>query len=235
MLRSMAKSLALLLLVFGGAVGIWVYQDHFSTSVQLAKLEKEKVALQQVVQRLGDEKRVAEILVTDQKADAAGKPATTLLFVEYDKAGNSLPPKSFTIEGKFAHVDAMVIKFDQHFVAEGDGLRGRSIALFTRIFGDYQTPATATPIDKPGAIPDVYRDADPQVTDFEQDLWHQFWQLTADADLRKKKGVRVAMGQAAWGMFEPGRLYTLTLEANGGLNLTSEPVKGIYKEAMKMK
>jgi hypothetical protein len=28
-------------------------------------------------------------------------------------------------------------------------------------------------------------------------------------------------------------LYTITLEANGGLNIKSEPLKGIYAEAMK--
>ena len=49
----------------------------------------------------------------------------------------------------------------------------------------------------------------------------------------KEKGVRVAMGQGVWGMFEPDRLYTITLENDGGLSLTSEPLKGIYREALK--
>jgi hypothetical protein len=30
-------------------------------------------------------------------------------------------------------------------------------------------------------------------------------------------------------MFEPDKLYTLTLEAAGGLNLSTEPMKGIYR------
>ena len=43
------------------------------------------------------------------------------------------------------------------------------------------------------------------------------------------------MGQGVWGMFEPGKLYTITTEANGGLSLRSEPLKGIYREALKQK
>jgi hypothetical protein len=30
-------------------------------------------------------------------------------------------------------------------------------------------------------------------------------------------------------MFDPGKLYTLTLEADGGLNLSTQPLQGIYR------
>src|SRR4029453_327822 len=106
-------------------------------------------------------------------------------------------------------------------------------ALFTRIYGDKQAPNTADPIDIPGSIPEIYRDADPSVIEFEQELWKDFWRLTIDETFRKEKGVRVAMGQGVWGMFEPDRLYTITLENDGGLSLTSETLKGIYREALK--
>lgn len=233
MLRALSKILALASLVLACSVGIWVYQERFAASHQIAKLQEEKKVLEQVVKRLGNETRVAELLVTEQKTDSSGNLQTTLLFVEYTKGGESLPPKVFTIDGKLAHVDAMVIKFDQYFVEEGDPLRGHSIALFTKIYGDKQAPATALNIDEPGKVPDIYRDADPRIARFEQELWSNFWQLTDDESLRKEKGVRVAMGQGVWGMFERDKLYRITLEADGGLNLTSEPLRGIYREAMK--
>jgi hypothetical protein len=233
MLRTFARIFALCCLVFIGSVGIWSFSDRFSTSHQIAQLEKEKAALVQVAQRLTDERRVAELLVTNQRADASGNLQTTLLFVEYTRGGESLPPKVFTIQGKIAHVDAMVIKFDQNFVREGDPLRGHSIALFTRIYGDNQSPADAKSIDEPGKIPDIYRDADPRVATFEQQLWQDFWRLTDDEQFRKEHGVSVAMGQGVWGMFEPEKLYRITTQSNGGLLLTSEPMKGIYREAMK--
>jgi hypothetical protein len=49
-------------------------------------------------------------------------------------------------------------------------------------------------------------------------------------------GVRAtggAQGEAVWRPFEPGKLYTITLQHDGGLNITSEPLKGIYSEALK--
>src|SRR5215207_5677360 len=166
MLRALWKILALSCLVLTGSVALWKYQDHTAASREIARLEKKTQMLEQVVQRLGDEKRVAELLVTEQRTDTGGNLQTTLLFVEYTRGGESLPPKVFTIEGKLAHVDAMVIKFDQHFVAEGDPLRGHSIALFTKIYGDKQSPASAMNIDEPGQVPQIYNDADPKLASF---------------------------------------------------------------------
>ena len=120
-------------------------------------------------------------------------------------------------------------------VEQNDPLRGHSIALFTKLYGDHQSPEQAFLIDEPGKIPDFYRGADPQVSSFEQELWQNFWRLAEDKDYRKAKGVRVANGQGLWGPFAPDKLYTLTLDADGGLNLSSEPLKGIYREAMKQR
>src|SRR6266550_3409417 len=146
MIRSVVKSLAkglLLIGVIGGATAsLVVYERRQSAAWQIQQLEKqrqkleeEKRELQTVVTRLSDEKRVAEVLVTDQK-QVGQTLRTTLLFVEYARDGTALKPKTFTIEGNTAHIDAMVIKFDRDFVGHNDPLRGHSIALFRRLFGE---------------------------------------------------------------------------------------------------
>ena len=56
--------------------------------------------------------------------------------------------------------------------------------------------------------------------------------MTKDAALREKNGVRVSNGEGLWWNCEPDQLYTITIESDGGLNVTSEPVKGIYREAL---
>lgn len=234
MLRSLGKTLALGLLTCGVGVGLFVYLQHDSTEAKLRAAEQRNVQLQQFVERLTDEKRVANVIVTGQSV-ANGMPTTELLFVEYTKGNRELPAKRFTIEGDRAHIDALVIKFEHDFVKTNDPLRGHSIVLFHRLFGDRQKPVDGARIDEPGVIPAVYQDADPKVTSFEKDLWDQFWQLTTDESLRQQKGVRVAVAQSVWGPFEPDRLYTITLEASGGLNMTSEPLKGIYREALKQR
>lgn len=233
MLRAVTKIVGLAVLVVGGATGIYVYQAKYSQEHRINELLDQKHQLEQVISRLNTETRRAQILVTDQHT-VNGKLQTTLLFVEYARDGSSLPAKSFTIEGKWVHIDTMVIKFDSQYVGKDDALRGHNICLFTRIYGDHQTPADGFPIDEPGQAPAIYRGTDPRVSQFEQNLWKGFWKLADDPAYRKEQGVRVANGQGLWGPFEPGRLYTITMEANGGANLHSEPITGIYKDALKM-
>jgi hypothetical protein len=232
MVRWLSKILGLCVFIIGGSIGVWFIQDRYSTQHQIAKLEEEKRVLTEVVQRLTDEKRVAQVLVTDQTTFAGGS-RTTLLFVEDAKDGTSLPPRTFTIDGNEAHIDALVIRFKQDFVTQGDPLRGHSIALFTRIYGASQTPGQGFAIDEPGKIPEIYRGADPRVTEFEMDLWKNFWRLADDPEYREKKGVEIANGQGVWGPFEPDKLYTITIQSHGGVSITSQPLKGIYRAALK--
>jgi hypothetical protein len=166
MFRAFAKIAAFSVVALVIGAGLLVYQDRFFNSAQIAKLEEDKKQLQQIVQRLEGERRVADVLVSRREI-VNDVPQTTLLFVEYDRNNQPLPAKSFCIAGTSAHIDAMVIKFDHDFVAQNDPLRGHSIALFTKIYGDKQTPADAFPIDAPGAIPDIYRGADPRLTEFD--------------------------------------------------------------------
>ncbi len=232
MYRSILKTFLFVGVVSAAAVGIYTYQAHNSVQAQLEREQQRTAELQQIVQRLSAERRVADIIVTDQQI-VNGVLRTTLLFGEYGRDGSSLPAKTFVVEGKMIHLDAMVVKFDGKFVEQNDPLRGHSIALFTRLYGDTQTPAAAFPIDRPGQVPLVYQDADPKGSGFEHDLWQNFWQLADDASYRSQMGVRIAQGEGVWRSFEPGHLYTVTLESNGGLNIRSEPLKGIYREAIK--
>ncbi|HEY8749888.1 MAG TPA: hypothetical protein VIM11_18030 [Tepidisphaeraceae bacterium] len=232
MFRSTLKIVVLTVLVVGAALATIHYRTSRSLEAQLEQEQQRSAELKQIVSRLTSERRVADVIVTSQDTKA-GQVSTSIIFVEYAPDGSPLPAKHFTIAGNMAHIDAMVIKFDGRFVAENDALKGHSIALFTRLFGEGQAPAQGFPIDPPGQIPPVYQSANQAVTQFEQELWSNFWRLADDADYRNAMGVRVAQGEGVWRPFEPGRLYTITLESNGGLNVHSEPLKGIFQEALR--
>lgn len=236
MLRTAAKLTLLGMMVAGGTFGLYYLEKNNYTADlrrQVAQVQARNAQLEVMVQRLQTETRRAEILVTDQATDTSGNLKTTLLLVEYAKDGTTLPAKRFVIDGKTAHLDALVVKFDGQYVTQNDPLRGHSIALFTRIYSESQSPERGFPIDDPGQVPAVYQGSDPRISEFEQGMWREFWRLVNDPLYRQQVGVRVAQGEGVWGPFEPGRLYTVTLEANGGLNLTNEPLKGIYMEALK--
>lgn len=236
MIRWLLQGIGSLVLVIVLAGGAWWWWQNRTESAMLATLqakaqalETEKQQLLQVVSRLGQSKRVADLIVTDQQT-LGDQVRTTLLFVEYDRQNQPMPPRQFTIDGRIAHVEAKVIEFEQDLIVRNDPLKGHAIVLFTRIFGENQPPSQAPRIDEPGQIPAFYRGTDPQLARFEQRLWDLFWQLEQDESLRNEYGVKMAVGKSVWGPFQPDTLYTLTLSPDGNLSRTSEPVRGIYKQ-----
>lgn len=188
-------------------------------AAEKVRLEAERKKLAEVIDRLNVERRVALIEVLEQHVDERGEAVQTVIrFSERSRAGEDLPPMTFGVEGDTPHFDALVIKFDDDYVAHGDQLRGQSVALFRRVYGETQTPRDGYWLGKPGDVPDVYR-VDPNPSDFEQQLWSEFWTYASDPEKAAAAGVRVAQGEAVYAPMKPNEVWTLTLEADGGLNL----------------
>ena len=180
-------------------------------------LALEKAELQRAIERLTAQTRLADVFVLEQTVDPE-RTTTTLQFVEWDRQGRPLPARSFVIEDDIIFFDALVIKFDAQKVAAGDSLRGQSIALFRRVYGEHQNPADGLPIDLTGEVPHVFR-ADMAVDPSEQKLWSQFWDYVNHPDLATREGVRVAQGEAVYVRMRKGQQWTLTLDHNGGMNI----------------
>jgi hypothetical protein len=244
MYRALIKIITVASLASIAGVGGWWWwgttedKRHIAAlEEQKRELEVQKQQLEQIVTRLGTDKRVADLIVTDRQA-RGDQIETTLLFVEYDRAGKPLDPRQFKIYGEVAHVEAMVIEFKKDLVIANDPLRGHAVALFTRIFGDQQAPATGGRIDAPGHVPAFYRNSSGETTAFEEKLWDKFWELERDAKLREEAGVHVAVGKGVWGPFDADTLYTITLQPDGNLSRTAEPIRGVYKtyiDSLKLK
>src|SRR5689334_21109541 len=98
MLRAAYRLAVLSVLVSAGSVGYWYFHNPASPAVRIQKLEEEKRQLEQVVGRLTAQRRVAEMIVTEQHSGPGGVE-TTLLFVEQARDGSPLPARSFTVKG----------------------------------------------------------------------------------------------------------------------------------------
>jgi len=223
----------LLAAIILAAASWWMYH-HIEGERRIRQLEREKAQLQQIVERLTSHRRVAEIMLLGRAGSTADSPRMQLLFVEYARDGQqAVTIREFDIEGTEAHVDAKVIRFERDFLFQNDPLRGASVALFTRIHGNRTSPEKGLRIDELGAVPEVYRGAHPDAAEFEARLWRDFWRLLEDQQFANEHGVRIAQGEGVWWPPQDGRLYTLAIASDGGLELTSEPVRPIYVEAMR--
>jgi hypothetical protein len=207
--------------VFGvlAAVGAGLYWQHTEKDRLIAEQKRVIAELEQKLDRAW-----AEELVADVRVQSVVDGKMTLTFVQY-APGTETPTfsRSMTIPGEEFYVDAMVVKFERQFVDVGDGLRGKSLLLFRRMFGDQQKPVDGVPLFEPAPngppIP-VQLEVDPVPGDFERAIWSRFWDLANDPDKAKAEGVRVAQGEAPHVKAVEGQVYKLTLRASGGLEIT---------------
>ncbi|HEX9794580.1 MAG TPA: hypothetical protein VGC54_11410 [Planctomycetota bacterium] len=180
--------------------------------------------LQVALQLLKTDHRIARLQVLDQTEDPdrPGQMRSTLRFTELSHDGVPLgPSQEMTIEGRLAYVDALVIKFEDRLVQEGDYLRGTSVCIFRRIFGENQEPSEGVPLDTVGMRPRGYS-AEEAPSEFHEQLWRNFWEYANDPVSAQAFGVRAMQGEAPFIELRPGRSYRIELRASDGLTIRPE-------------
>ena len=188
--------------------------------MKIEELEAKKRALEETIARLKQSTRRAQVYVLDQGSDEKGK-WTQFRFVELTPDGQPLNAgRTLKLPGDEIYFDAMVIKFDDKFVEQGDKLKGQALLLFRRIFSNKLKPDDGEILDKNGEMPEVYA-AKNAPTKLEQDLWTNFWKLANDPESAKKFGVRALQGDAPYTKLEKDRFYIIELRATGELTITS--------------
>jgi hypothetical protein len=186
----------------------------------IGKLELEKQRLEAYVKILKHVDRRARIEVLRQERDAQGNLQTAIRFTEIDSDGKPIStPRELTLPGAEVYFDTLVIKFDDHFVEEGDPLKGQALMLFRRIFSSNMRAEDGFAIDKEGEAPEVYGGS-PGNSGFEKDLWKRFWELANDEKLAKEHGVRAIHGDAPYMRLEPDRVYEIALRSTGEVIIT---------------
>lgn len=230
--RRVNRAVAPLLLLAAGAAGAWwllTPRGDPADKLRIGALEQELGRLEQELARrevqlqyLRARTRVARLdrVVREEDPAARGGVRTRFRFRELGEDGQPLgPAQEFALEGEFAYMDALVVKFDDRFVEENDLLRGSSLLLFRRIFGEHQSPADGFPIDAVGRRPAGYEGDDA----FHGDLWRRFWDYALDPEVVREAGVRAMHGEAPYVKLAPGRAYELELRLSEGLVIRVVP------------
>ncbi len=182
---------------------------------QIRALEQDKQRLEAYLKILKHIDRRARIEVLRQAKDQQGNQQTTIRFTETDADGKPVSvSRELTLPGQEVYFDTLVIKFDDHFVEEGDPLKGQALMLFRRIFSNTMRAEDGFVIDKVGQAPEIYA-GQQAPSAFEQDLWKRFWELANDDKLAKEHGVRAIHGDAPYMRLEPDRVYEISLRSTG--------------------
>jgi len=223
----------LVLLVFACGVGYELYNDFTlarrmqeqqvrDLQQQVEKQQRRLAQMAKMIDRLTGERQVAEIQILEQERDSAGQVAwTKLRFQEVDEKGvplSSRPGQEVYIKGDMIHVDALVIQFQEDYVAAGDRLRGKSLCLFHRVYGEFEQVSDAALLNDLALVPEAWDDAG-QVDPFIAGLWRDFWTLSNDPVACRERGVKVMHGQGVYFMALEPKVYILELENDGGLTL----------------
>ncbi len=183
---------------------------------RVQRLQEERSRLVEYAERLTASRRVAQVDVLDRRIDEKGRPITALRWQEIGEGGALATPQTIEVLGKSAYFEAQVIKFEFQRVREGDAVRGASLAVFRRIFGELEPPEDGDPLPPPsGVSPDHAA------------MWRRFWEIVNDPKLAAEYGIRVAQCEAPSVPLEPGQTWEVTLDAAGGLNVQKIAEKAI--------
>ncbi len=186
----------------------------------ILKLEQEKQRLEAFLKILKHIDRRARVEVLRQAKDSQGNLQTTIRFTEIDDSGRPINAfRDLTLPGQEVYFDTLVIKFDDHFIEQGDPFKGRALMLFRRIFSSTMRAEDGFVIDIEGQAPDVYAEREAP-SGFEKDLWKRFWELANDEKMAKQHGVRAIHGDAPYMRMEPDRVYEVCLRSTGEVIIT---------------
>lgn len=194
--------------------------------LQVAVLEREQriQALDVAMALLKVDHRLARIEVLAQGAteQEPERVTTRLRFTEIGRDGEPIGAgRELNVEGKTVYVETLVVKFGDEYVERGDSLRGTSICLFRRLFGDRERPIDGEPLDAAGLQPLAYtgeEGPDP----LHRELWERFWDYANDTELARQLGVRAIHGEAPFIETRPGKTYRVELRASGGLTIQTD-------------
>ena len=186
----------------------------------ILKLEQDKQRLEAYLKILKHIDRRARVEVLRQAKDQQGNLQTTIRFTEVDDAGKPVnASREFTLPGQEVYFDTLVIKFDDHFIEQGDPIKGGALMLFRRVFSSTMRAEDGFVIDMDGQPPEIYAGRQAP-SGFEKDLWKRFWDLANDEKLAKERGVRAIHGDAPYMRLEPDRVYEICLRSTGEVVIT---------------
>jgi uncharacterized protein YneR len=189
--------------------------------IDVAEKQERINRLETALHLLKVDQRLARLeVVRQEKNEESGHITTTVRFVELSPNGDAISePREFQLHGDVVYVDNWIVKFDDKFIEEADLERGTSLCLFRRIFGENQSPIDGFSLDEVGMRPQAYARGS-VMSDFEKEIWKDFWEFANDPRRAAEMGIRAANGEAVSVKVREGMKYSLELRTSGGMSIS---------------
>ena len=222
-----------------GYFGYFGYQNYVKPSheakqaiAELAKLKEDFAKITELNERMATsmkllkvDKRVANIEVLKIEKDEDGNPLMELSFTEVGENGEEIGiSKNYTIKGDKFYIDGWVVAFEDKYIEQADELRGASLFVFKSIYGNDETPRDAQRLDDDSqSRPGIYQDD--RKSEFEQQIWSDFWDVCNDNHKQQELGIRASHGQSTYIQGQEGKTYQIEIRASGstGIKIVNEP------------
>ena len=218
--QKMAKKIKLIITLIILAALTWGGMTFFSKSplktavMTIHELLTENKELKDAISNLTEENQIGYAKIISQDVNE-GKLYTTIKFVETARDDNlkSILEKEYTIEGDIIHFDALIIKFDNNLVTNGDA---RALYLWRRIYGEKMAPEDGYVIEEPGTEPYRYKDLlEALPVEHKNLFWVNIWDLANDPNKLKEHGINAIYGNDLYFKMTKGHIYIFKITPTG--------------------
>jgi len=178
------------------------------------QLLTENKHLKQAITNLMQEEQIGYAKVVSQEI-RDGRPFTTIRFVETarDDKAEKILEKEYTVEGDIVHFDALIVKFGDKMVMDG---QTRALYLWRRVYGEKTAPEAAFPIEEPGSEPRRYSNLlDVLPIKQRQLFWSNIWDLANDPEKLEEHDIKAVYGNVVYSRLRTGLIYVFKISSTG--------------------
>ena len=195
-------------------IAAYLGRGFYYRAMTIHQLLTDNKQLKQAITNLTYEDQIGYAKVIAQEPND-GKLYTTIKFVETarDDKLKTILEKEYTIEGDIVYFDALIVKFGDKIVMDGNT---KALFLWRRVYGEKMAPEQGFAIEEPGAEPQRYSDMLKVLPIKRRQLfWSNIWDLANNPDKLKKHDIEAIYGNAVYSRLRKGLIYVFKISPTG--------------------
>ena len=212
--RKRIRPVVLIIVGLGLAACVYYGRGFYQGAMTVHELLVENEHLKEAITNLTGEDQIGYAKVVSQETKD-GELFTTIKFVETDRSDKlkRVLEKDYTIPGDIVHFDALIVKFGDKMVMDGET---RAMYLWRRVYGEKMMPEKGFAIEEPGAEPQRYSDLLKVLPIKQRQMfWSSIWELANDPEKLKEYDIEAIYGNAVYSRLQEGLIYVFKIDSTG--------------------